>query len=780
MRRILIKALILPVFLIPVLFSSCSNPEPVATDPDPEVVLWYNEPATEWEEALPIGNGKLGAMVFGRTDQERIQLNEESVWSRQGSYENKSGKEAIPRIRKLLFEGKYRRAQELAVQDLLQERLPTGTNAYQTLGDITITYTDTADVRDYRRELRLDSALVKVNYTRGGADFSRTIFSSAVNNLIVFKEKAGEGGKINCDIQLSRPGEGEIVMMKDDMIIMKQRVENGEGVTYEARLKVIMKDGHLHSHVDRLEVHGASDLEIRLFAGTDYSGDEHCTECEECMNSSMKCSYNRILREHVKEYQGLFNRVSLELGSSSNSHLPTDERLRLVSDGKDDPGLAALYFNYGRYLLINSSRPGNLPANLQGIWNEHLEPPWNSDYHININTQMNYWPAEVTNLSECHLPFLKFIGELRENGRETARETYNSRGFVAHHTSDVWHQTQLFGSPNWGMWPMGAAWSSTHIWEHFLFTGDTIYLAMTGYDVMREAALFISDFLVEHPRTGKLVTGPSISPENRFVTPSGDTAAINMGPAMDLQIVWHLFTSVIEASKVLDMDSEFRSLLQSQLEQLAPVEIGSDGRILEWSEEGLEEVEPGHRHISHLYGLYPSPQYNWTDTPDYMEAAEKVLEYRLKNGGGHTGWSRAWIINFYARLKDSEQAHYHIQKLLEKSTHPNLFDNHPPFQIDGNFGGTAGIAEMLIQSHAGYVELLPALPKEWKDGQVTGLMARGGFQVDMEWKEGGLVGLEILSKLDNQLELRYGEYEISMPTTRGQVITMEELLPVVI
>jgi alpha-L-fucosidase 2 len=756
---------------------SCKKPEPVA--PLPEVELWYNEAASDWNEALPIGNGRLGAMVFGGTSRERIQLNEESVWCRKGAYVNKDGTEAIPMVRQLLFQGKYKEAQDVAVQELLQERLPSGTNAYQTLGDLSITYYDTAEVSEYRRSLRLDSALVRVDYTRGGVDFNRTVFSSAVNNMIVLREQTSEGGKINCDIQLSRPGEGEVVMYREDMIVMKQRIENGKGVLYEVRLKVILKDGRLHSTGNGLEIRGASEFELRLFAATDYRGVASWEECEECMVQSMKCNYNRVLKDHVQEYQGLFNRVSLELGSSSYSYLPTDERLALVSEGKSDPGLDALYFNYGRYLLISSSRPGNLPANLQGIWNEQLEPPWNSDYHININLQMNYWPAEVTNLSECHLPFLKFIGELRENGRETASETYHCRGFVAHHTTDAWHQTQLFGSPSWGMWPMGAAWSSTHIWEHFLFTGDTIYLAMTGYDVMREAALFLSDFLVEHPRTGKLVTGPSISPENRFVTPSGDTASINMGPAMDLQIVWHLFTSVIEASKVLDTDVEFRTLLQSQLDQLAPVKIGSDGRILEWSEEDLIEVEPGHRHMSHLYGLYPSPQYNWTDTPEYMEAAKKVLEYRLKNGGGHTGWSRAWMINFYARLKDAEQAHDHIQKLLEKSTLPNLFDNHPPFQIDGNFGGTAGIAEMLIQSHAGYVELLPALPKAWKDGKVTGLMARGGFQVDMEWKNGELTGLQILSKLGNKLELKYGESETSMETRRGQIITLEEIYPVV-
>ena len=739
-----------------------------------ETRMWYKQPAPQWDHGIPIGNGRLGAMVLGGVADERIVLNEESVWSRGGEYADKPGGHAhIDEIRRLLFAGRFADAEKLIGEKLLGERLPAGTNGYQALADLNIHFPGLGNAENYRRELDLETAITRVNFQTGDwktrAEYTREIFASAIDQAIYVRLSADQPGKLNCVLSLSRPGGMPSVAVRGNEIHLNEHV--GDGVKAHCRMAVLNTGGTVRTQDGSIKVEAADSVLLVITGATDYFGADPAEQTARQLKAASARSFDQAFAEHAAEYQTFFNRFSINLGETAASKFATDERIDAMKRGSEDPALMALYVQFARYLLISSSRPGCMPANLQGIWVDGVNAPWNSDYHVNINSQMNYWPAEVLNLADCHDPFFTFTERLLPNGRKTAREMYGCDGFAAHHTTDAWLFTTGFGKPNYGMWPMAGGWIGSHFWEHYLHGGDEIFLRERAYPFMKAAAEFYLDYLVEHPDTGKLVSGPSISPENRFMAPSGYHAAVCMGPAMDHQIIHENFTACIDAATVLGVDSAFRAKLAAALERLAPVEIGADGRILEWTD-GVKEIEVGHRHISHLFGLHPGRQYTWQKTPEMMEAAKKVLETRLASGGGHTGWSRSWIINFYARLLDGDTAHENLLMLFRKSMMPTMLDSHPPFQIDGNFGGAAGIAEMLVQSHAGELHLLPALPKAWPDGHVKGLRVRGGFTVDLSWKDGQLSEAVIHPGFRETCDVRYGERVKTISVKSGTPVTL--------
>jgi alpha-L-fucosidase 2 len=728
--------------------------------------LFYDEPAQEWTDALPIGNGRLGAMIYGGVQQEHIQFNEETLWTGEPhDYAHKGASKYLSEIRELLTEGKQIEAQNLASDEFMS--VPLHQKAYQPFGDLYIDFEGQDNFTDYTRTLNIDEAISTVSYKVGKTTFSREMFASHPDQVFVVNLSADKKEALNFTLSFDALHAQKTISAKGNSMTLKVQVKDGAlyGV---AKLKVIT-NGDIIADLGKLYVNKATLATIYLSAATNYVNYNDVSANAKELAASILSKvenkkYDEVKSAHIADYQSLYNRFYLNFGDNGGSELTTEKRIEAFATNPDDPQLLSLYVQYARYLTLASSREGTRPATLQGIWNDRINPPWESKYTVNINTEMNYWAVELTNLSECHEPLFTMIDEVAQTGKVVAKEHYNCDGWVLHHNTDIWRGAAPINASNHGIWVSGGAWLCTHIWEHYLFTQDKDFLK-EKYHLIKDASLFFSQFLYKDPNTGYLISSPSNSPE---------IGGLVAGPTMDHQIIRALFRICIQAADILEIDKEFSEELQSLIPQIAPNQIGKYGQLQEWLED-IDDPEIHHRHVSHLWAVYPGKEINPIETPELLKAAKQSLQFRGDNG---TGWSLAWKINYWARFLDGNHSYLMITKLLSPAQRPdgkvgggsykNLFDAHPPFQIDGNFGGASGIIELLVQSHLGYIDLLPALPDALPDGEISGVCARGGFELTFNWKNGELINVQVLSKAGNVCKLKYNDKQIEFNTEIGK------------
>ena len=747
-------------------------------------ILWYDEPAKVWEEALPLGNGRIGVMVYGSTAGEHLQLNDDSLWPADEGWSEPGGNaDDLKNIRRLLFQGENAEADSLFVEKFSNKSI---VRSHQTLGDLYIDF-DHWDISDYRRELNISKAMATVMYKSKGDLITEKIYVSNPDRVIIIEISSKAKKGLNGKVRLTRPdddGHPTVVVKtsKDGLLSMEGQVTQytaqfrsnpapiTRGVAFETCLKIKNEGGKVKIGKDFLELKKVKNATFYIVSNSSYYYEDYHQQNLSEMASVYDREIKTLQRRHLQDYSDLYGRVRISLTDEGPDYLTTDERIERIRQGNTDPGMEALLFQYGRYLLISSSREGTNPANLQGLWNNHITAPWNADYHLNINLQMNYWLADVTNLSELNGPLFNYVDKLVENGKKTAEVNFGCRGSFMPHATDLWAPTWLrAATAYWGCSLGAGGWMMQHYWEHYAFTMDETFLRERAYPAIREVAQFYSDWIIEDPRDGTLVSAPSTSPENQYINNKGQQVATCLGSAMDQQVIAEVFDNYISTCSILKEENDLLDKIKQQRKQLRPgFVIGSDGRILEWDRE-YKEPEPGHRHMSHLYGFHPGTYVTKDGTPEIFDAVRKTLDYRLANGGAGTGWSRAWLINCAARLQDGEMAHEHIQLLFKRSVSRNLFDMHPPFQIDGNFGYTAGIAEMLLQSHEGNtIRLLPALPAAWKSGYVKGLKGRGGIVVDMYWDKGTLTKAIINTEKSGGFSIVYRDKIVPIYLMKGR------------